>query len=112
MKLERGFNAILSACTDDVRQDLLALIIIDFLYPFDWFYSKVSASASGFRSDDTAKLKSAILSYVHVDFKSGSKYAELLLPSDIKDVRGFTHVDMAAHLCPLLFNAEFDEDPL
>ena len=122
MKLERGFNAILSACADDVRH-LSSLITkvsasIDFLFISSTdFISKVSASASGLRSDDTAKLKSAILPYIHEDPKSGSVYAafydvELLLPSDIKDTRGFRHVDTAAHLCPLRFKAKFDEDPL
>jgi hypothetical protein len=62
-------------------------------------------------------LKSAILAYIHEDPKSGSEYAadydvELLLPSDIKDMRGFKHVDTAAHLCPLRFKAKFDEDAL
>lgn len=62
-------------------------------------------------------MKSAILAYIHEDPKSGSEYAadydvELLLPSDIKDMRGFKHVDTAAHLCPLRFKAKFDEDAL
>ena len=80
-------------------------------------YSKISSSATGLRSDDTAKLKSAILAFIHEDPKIGSTYAanydvEILLPSDIKDMHGFKHVDTAAHLCPLQFKAKFNEDPL
>jgi len=80
-------------------------------------YLKISSSASGLRSDDTAKLKSAILAFIHEDPKTGSTYAanydvEILLPSDIKDMHGFKHVDTAAHLCPLRFKAKFNEDPL
>jgi hypothetical protein len=80
------------------------------------FFLKVSSAASGLRSDDTTKLKSAILSFLHEDPKHGSKYAadyevEILVASDTKDVRGFSHVDTAAHLCPLRLKADFDEDP-
>jgi hypothetical protein len=78
---------------------------------------KVSSAASGLRSDDTTKLKSAILSFIHEDPKRGSIYAtdhemEILVASDAKDLRGFKHVDTAAHLCPLRLKADFDKDPL
>jgi len=74
-------------------------------------------AASGLRSDDTTKLKSAILSFIHEDPKHGSIYAadyeiEKLVANDAKDMRGFKHVDTAAHLCPLSLKADFDEDPL
>ena len=74
-------------------------------------------AASGLRSDDTTKLKSAILSFMHEDPKHGSIYAadyvvEILVPSDAKYMRGFKHVDTAALLCPLRLKADFDQDPL
>jgi hypothetical protein len=79
--------------------------------------SKISSSASGLRSDDTTKLKSAIIGFIHEDPKKGSVYAadyemEILVASDIKDMRGFRHVDTASHLCPLRLKAEFEKDPL
>jgi hypothetical protein len=62
-------------------------------------------------------LKSGILSLIHEVPKSGSIYSadyevEMLVAGDEKDIRGFRHVDTAAHLCPLRLKAEFDEDPL
>jgi len=120
MKLERGFRTIISACSGDVRH-LLALINKVGTYIYNPLFSsqcflKVSSAASGLRSDDTTKLKSAILSFLHEDPKHGSKYAadyevEILVASDAKDVRGFRHIDTAAHLCPLRLKADFDEDP-
>lgn len=81
------------------------------------FFLEVSSAASGLRSDDTTKLKSAILSFIHEDPKRGSIYTadfevEMLVASDAKDMRGFKHVDTAAHLCPLRLKADFDADPL
>jgi len=119
MKLERGFRTIVSACSGDVRH-LLALINKVGPYDISFISSdcslKVSSAASGLRSDDTTKLKSTILSFLHEDPKHGSKYAadyevEILVASDAKDIRGFGHVDTAAHLCPLRLKADFDEDP-
>jgi hypothetical protein len=121
MKLERGFRTIVSACSSDVRH-ILALInkVGAFISTLSLVSSdclKVSSAASGLRSDDTTKLKSAILSFIHEDPKHGSIYAtdyvmEILVPSDAKDLRGFKHVDTAAHLCPLRLKADFDKDPL
>jgi hypothetical protein len=80
-------------------------------------FLKVSSAASGLRSDDTTKLKGAILSFMHEDPKTGSIYSAdyevaILVASDSKDMRGFRHVDTAAHLCPLRLKADFDDDPL
>jgi hypothetical protein len=121
MKLERGFRTVVSACSGDVRH-ILALInkVGTFIQMSPLLSSdclKVSSAASGLRSDDTAKLKSAILSFIHEDPKRGSIYAtdyvmETLVASDAKDLRGFKHVDTAAHLCPLRLKADFDRDPL
>ena len=63
------------------------------------------------------KLKCTILSFIYEDPKHGSIYAadcevEILVASNAKDMRGFKHVDTAAHLCPLRLKANFDEDPL
>ena len=86
---------------------------------FIWliYFFKLSQSAYGLRSDDTTKLKSGILAFVHEDPKRGSAFAsdydmEILIASDSKDLRGFQHMDTAAHLCPLQLKAHFEEDPL
>ena len=82
-----------------------------------WSHFKISQSASGLRSDDTAKLKTAILTYIHEDPKHGSKFAsdyevEMLITSDSKVFHGFQHLDTGDLLCPLRLKAEFERDPL
>ena len=74
-------------------------------------------AAAASRSDDTTKLKSAILTYIHEDPKRGSKFSdtdnfELLVTSDSKDLRGFRHLDTAVHLCPLRLMDDFENDSL
>jgi hypothetical protein len=81
------------------------------------FFFKLSQSAYGLRSDDTTKLKSGILAFVHEDPKHRSAFTsdynmEILIASDSKDLRGFQHMDTAAHLCPLRLKAHFEEDLL
>jgi len=88
------------------------------LFSHSIILSQVSEAASASRSDDTTKLKSAILTYMHEDPKRGSQFAgdydglELLIPSDSKDKRGFKHLDTAVHLCPFRLKEDFDKDPL
>jgi hypothetical protein len=120
MKLERGFRAIISACKDDTTL-FLAIISkvrahICILLSFSELV-KISEAAAASRSDDTTKLKSAILTYLHEDPKQGSRFSAdfefgLLVPSDPKEARGFRHFDTAVHLCPLRLRAEFERDPL
>ena len=79
-------------------------------------FFKVSQAACGLRSDDTTKLKSSILTYIHEDPKQGSIFAfdydvQILIASDSKDLRGFRHIDTAVHLCPLRLKANFEQDP-
>ena len=81
------------------------------------FVFELSHSACGLRSDDTTKLKSAIIASIYEDPKQGSPFAgdydfNILIASDSKDLRGFQHVDTAAHLCPLRLQARFENDPL
>lgn len=79
---------------------------------------EISDAADSARSDDTGKLKFAILNYIHEDVKKGSKFDdnthfiyEPLFPHDHKDYRGFRHVDTANLLCPIRLKEEFDTDP-
>jgi hypothetical protein len=81
------------------------------------FVFELSHSACGLRSDDTTKLKTAILSLIHEDPKQGSTFAHdynfaRLIAGDPKELRGFHHIDTAAHLCPLRLKAHFEDDPL
>ena len=120
MRLKRGFRTIVSACTGDV-QHLLALINkvctwCTILHLAE-LSLKLSQSAYGLRSDDTAKLKSGILTLMHEDPKHGSAFAsdydiDILTTSDLKDLCRFQHMDTAAHLCPLQLKAHFEKDPL
>jgi hypothetical protein len=120
MRLERGFRTIVSACTGDVRH-LLSLInkvyaSMSPIISLAEIFSKVSQAACGLRSDDTTKLKSSILTYIHEDPKQGSIFAydydlQILVASDPKDLRGFRHTDTAVHLCPLRLKADFENDP-
>jgi len=87
--------------------------------PLSWsiILLQISEAASASRSDDTAKLKSAILTYMHEDPKHGSRFKddydfELLVPGDSKDKRGFRHLDTAVHLCPLRLIDKFEKDPM
>jgi hypothetical protein len=78
---------------------------------------KFSDAANEARADDTSKLKFAILNYMFEDPKAGSKFKdhegyEILIPIDIKDSRGFRHIDTASFLCPLRLKEEFEKDPL
>jgi hypothetical protein len=121
MRLERRFRDVVSACTVDTRQ-LLALITKVCAYMLAFIFGltrlKISEAACGLRSDDTTKLKSAILTYFYEDPKHGSKFSndydnfEVLVASDGKDLRGFRHMDTAVHLCPLCLKEQFKADPL
>ena len=121
MRLEHDFKTILSACTGDV-QYLLALITKVGAYIYSYFdfsliLFKISTSATSLLSDNTTKLKSAIITYIHKDRKASSIYVadydvDILVPSNIKDICGFRHVDTASHLCPLRLKVKFDNDPL
>jgi hypothetical protein len=120
MRLERGFRTIVSTCTGDIRH-LLALINKVCTHIYALFNSltlfELSHSACGLRSDDTTKLKSAIITFIHEDPKQGSPFASdydfnILIASDSKDLRGFQHVDTATHLCPLRLKAHFENDPM
>lgn len=56
--------------------------------------TKISEAAAGSRSDDTTKLKSIILTYLHEDPKQGSRFSadyefSLLIPSDPKEACRF-----------------------
>ena len=121
MRLERRFQDVVSACTIDTRH-LLALITkvhaYMLLFIFGLTILEISEAACGLRSDDTTKLKSAILSYFYEEPKRGSMFAsdydnfEVLVASNGKDLHGFQHMDTAVHLCPLRLKEEFEVDPL
>jgi len=54
---------------------------------------------------------------MYEDPKAGSSFKdlegyEILLPNDLKDSRGFRHIDTANFLCPLRLKEEFEKDPL
>jgi hypothetical protein len=119
MRLERGFGLIISACKDDTRI-FLALInkasahICTIFIFYDTL--KLSEAASASQSDDTTKLKSAILTYIHEDPAYGSRFRDdyefgLLVPGDPKDKRGFKHLDTAVHICPVRLKDDFEKDP-
>ncbi len=121
MRLERRFRDVVSACTVDTRH-ILALItkVCAYRHIFHILLTtlKISEAACGLRSDDTTKLKSAILTYFYEVPKLGSLFAndydnfEVLVASEGKGLRGFQHMDTAVHLCPLRLKEEFDADPL
>jgi hypothetical protein len=92
-------------------------ICIYALFSWSIILLQISEAASASRSDDTAKLKSAILTYMHEDPKHGSRFKgdydlELLIPGDSKDKRGFQHLDTAVHLCPFRLMDDFEKDPM
>jgi hypothetical protein len=121
MRIERHFRDVVSVCTVDTRH-LLALITKVRAYILRFIFAltilKISEAACGLRSDDTTRLKSAILTYFYEVPKNGSTFAndydnfEVLVASDGKDLRGFQHMDTAVHLCPLRLKEQFEVDPL
>ena len=79
-------------------------------------FLQITEAASASRADNTAKLKSAILTYMHEDPTCGSPFSKdyefgLLVPGDPKDKRGFLHLDTASHLCLLRLKEDFEGNP-
>ena len=80
-------------------------------------FPQVSEYAKRGRSDDTSKLKGAIVELIYEDPRAGSRFKDdydiqCLLAGDDKDTRGFYHLDTADLLVPLSMREDFNDDPV